>query len=110
MTGTYVNRTRRKGLCGKKYIRFCAGPQSKRYVHQTIAEAMLGRKLREGEVVDHRDGNGLNPAPWNLRVMTVIGNSRKSTPPLLGEIIFCGAAYWKERNPDWIDPLAERAA
>lgn len=106
MTGTYKAHTRTKGkLKGKDYLRFCAGPKRGRYVHQEIAEAMLGRPLREGEAVDHRDGNGLNPACWNLRVMTVLGNSRKRTAPLLGEIIFCGAAYWKERNPGWIDPL-----
>lgn len=86
----------------------CAGPEVDRYVHQLIAEAMMGRELLEHEAVDHRDGNGLNPAPWNLRVMTVIGNSRKKTKPLLGEIIFDGAAFWKAHNPDWVDPVVAR--
>lgn len=105
MAGTYKNRTRARGKRGKEYIRLSAGPLRNKYVHKFVAEAMLGRVLKEDECVDHRDRNGLNPAPWNLRVVTVIGNSRKSTPPLKGEVIFCGGAYWKERNPDWVDPV-----
>lgn len=109
MTGTYKNHTRTRGKeKGKTYVRICAGPEKDTYVHTLVAQAMLGRELQEHECVDHRDANGLNPAPWNLRVVTIIGNSRKKTPPLKGEVIFCGAAYWKERNPEWIDPLGHK--
>ena len=105
MTGTYTHSTRKRGLAGKHYVRICAGTSRGEYAHTLIAEAMLGRELREHECVDHRDGDGLNPQPWNLRVVTIIGNSRKKTPPLKGEVIFDGAQYWKDRNPDWVDPL-----
>ena len=94
-------------MAAKEYIRICAGTERTEYVHTLIAEGMLGRELRADECVDHRDGNGLNPKPWNLRVVTIIGNSRKKSPPLKGEVIFDGARYWKERNPDWVDPLGQ---
>jgi hypothetical protein len=93
--GLHINRTRSQGKRGKRYLRISAGPQRRRYVHQLVAEALLRRPLRPGEAVDHIDGNGLNNAPTNLRVLTVIGNSRKSTPPLLGETICDGRVVWE---------------
>ena len=38
-------------------------------VHRWAAEQKLGRKLKDGEVVHHRDGNKLNNLPNNLYVM-----------------------------------------
>ena len=38
--------------------------------HRRIAEAMIGRPLRAGEVVHHLDGNKLNNAPSNLVVLS----------------------------------------
>ena len=40
-----------------------------RHVHRTVAEKMLGRKLRPGEVVHHKDGNKQNNTPENLLVL-----------------------------------------
>lgn len=37
---------------------------------RVMMEEILGRKLNEGEVVHHIDGNKLNDAPDNLRLMT----------------------------------------
>ena len=37
--------------------------------HRRIAEQMLGRPLRKGEVVHHKDGNKQNNDPRNLLVM-----------------------------------------
>jgi hypothetical protein len=38
------------------------------YVHRWVEENKLGRKLKPGEVVHHRDGNTLNNSPNNLKV------------------------------------------
>lgn len=98
----------RTGFRGKTYLRISAGNCRNKYVHTLIAEAMLGRELTPGECVDHRDDNGLNCRPWNLRVMTIAENTRRrGEPPILGEVIFDGAAWWAQHNPGWIDPLGE---
>ena len=41
-----------------------------RHEHRVVAERMLGRPLRRGEIVHHRDGNKRNNAEENLQVMT----------------------------------------
>ena len=52
----------------KGYIRF---RDSHRFVHRWVAEKhILGRKLKPGEVVHHRDGNPTNSDVDNLEVMT----------------------------------------
>lgn len=38
------------------------------YVHRQVAELKIGRKLRRGEVVHHKDGNPTNNNPDNLEV------------------------------------------
>lgn len=40
-----------------------------RHIHRIVAEAVLGRKLKRGEVVHHIDGNRLNNRPENLLVL-----------------------------------------
>jgi HNH endonuclease len=40
-----------------------------RHAHRVIAERKLGRKLRAGEVVHHKDGNHLNYSPRNIEVL-----------------------------------------
>lgn len=39
-----------------------------RHEHRAVAEKMLGRSLRDGEVVHHMDGNKRNNSPDNLMV------------------------------------------
>lgn len=39
-----------------------------RHTHRIVAEQMLGRPLKEGEVVHHIDGNKQNNSPENLMV------------------------------------------
>jgi hypothetical protein len=49
----------------KGYARFC---DSNIPVHKWVAENKLGRKLRKGEVVHHKDRDKLNNSPDNLHV------------------------------------------
>lgn len=41
-----------------------------RHTHRVVAEQILGRPLKEGEIVHHIDGNKRNNDPSNLMVMT----------------------------------------
>jgi len=55
-------------------------------VHRHVAERKLGRKLKPGEVVHHRDGNKLNNKRGNLAVL-----SRK----------FHSKLHHKKRKGEW---------
>ena len=39
------------------------------HTHRVLAEKMIGRKLKKGEVVHHIDGNHRNNSPENLMVL-----------------------------------------
>lgn len=41
-----------------------------RHEHRVVAEQMLGRPLKRGEIVHHIDGNKHNNVPGNLQVMS----------------------------------------
>ncbi len=41
-----------------------------RHTHRQVAEQILGRSLKPGEVVHHKDGNRRNNAPENLEVFS----------------------------------------
>ena len=56
----------RKTYVNKKGYRQFKG--SGKLVHRWVEEKKLGRKLKPGEVVHHRDGNPLNNSPNNLIV------------------------------------------
>lgn len=40
------------------------------YEHRIVAEQIVGRPLRKGEQVHHRDGDKTNNAPENLEILT----------------------------------------
>lgn len=56
---------KQRGTGKKGYIKWFG-----RHQHRIVAEKMLGRKLRHGEIVHHIDGNGHNNDPRNLVVIT----------------------------------------
>lgn len=57
------------------YLQITAGPLRGVYVHTLVAEAKLGRPLENDETVEHIDGDGLNPRPGNLKVVSRKFNS-----------------------------------
>lgn len=52
------------------------GVHAGRALHVVIGEWVAGRRLRDGEVIHHKDGNKLNNAPSNLQVMTASDHAR----------------------------------
>ena len=56
---------------GRTYAKFYG-----RLQHRLVAEKMLGRKLRDDEVVHHIDGDKRNNGPENLMVMTAAEHGR----------------------------------
>jgi hypothetical protein len=60
----------RGGVSIEKRSGYVYHPAIKRYGHSLIAEKVLGRKLKPGEVVHHLDGNGGNNEHNNLIICT----------------------------------------
>ena len=64
-----VRRRVRLGRLGQRKTR-CYTKTYGRHTHRVVAEKMLGRALRPGEVVHHIDENKLNNRPENLMVFS----------------------------------------
>jgi hypothetical protein len=65
-----------------------------RHEHRVVAEKMLGRSLRRGEIVHHIDGNKHNNNPANLRVMTQSEHIRKHFFPDAEPLCWRGRQLW----------------
>jgi len=56
------------------YLKFTSSPANGehmgKFLHTVVAEWSVGRPLKEGEVVHHKDRNKTNNSPENLQVMT----------------------------------------
>ena len=71
---TYVDR--------RGYFRYCG---SNRLVHRVLMEKELGRKLVEGEIVHHRNGNKLDNRIENLELTTKKEHFKTHVVPILEE-------------------------
>lgn len=61
--------------------------------YRKIAQQQLGRRLKRGELVHHKDGNETNDAPENLQVVTTAKH---------GELHAKMNAFRKRlQTPDW---------
>ena len=59
---------------GKTYIKFLG-----RHLHRVVAEKMIGRVLKPGEVVHHLDGNIRNNCPEKFNSPEITIRTRKNT-------------------------------
>lgn len=87
------------------YPRISAGPCRGIRVHTLVAMGMLGRELREDEVVHHKDENKKNPWPSNLEVWDINHHNAHSAKQ-----------YWflrkmkEDEAIEWKAFMAEQAA
>lgn len=58
------------------YYRITSGKYRGRYLHSVVAEQQLGRKLKDGEEVDHVDGN--RSSTKHLKVMSIGDHAGKT--------------------------------
>lgn len=65
--GVHENQNVRQRLT---YLRISAGPQRHKYVHRLVAEALLRRRLKPWETVDHKNQNSLDCDPPNIQVLS----------------------------------------
>ena len=77
------------------------------YEHRLVASEMVGRPLRDGEIVHHRDGDPLNNSPANLEIVASIGHHymrhrkrqdlrRPDEPSLVVSCeCGCGSRFWR---------------
>ena len=63
--GGLVTGNKKRGTGTKGYIKL-----NQKHEHRVVAEKALGRKLKNGEVVHHKDGNKHNNILENLEVTT----------------------------------------
>ncbi len=63
------------------------GPKGNRhyeYTYRMIMEKHLGRKLKRGEQIHHKDGNSMNNAISNLEIVSMAEHNREDPKHHLG--------------------------
>lgn len=80
----------------KQYAR--RSDRTKAFMHRIILSRMLGRNLKQGEIVDHIDGNGLNNKRSNLRLATYRLNNINRSADSNSTSKYKGVSYIKSRQ------------
>lgn len=70
-------------------------------LHRAVMERMLNRPLERRELVDHKDGNGLNCARGNLRMATTSQNTMNSRMPITNTSGYKGVT-WHKGEKKWV--------
>ncbi len=89
-----IPRARGEGSISRGYLIFGEGGRNRRE-HVLIAEKALGKKLPNGAVVHHADGNSLNNDPDNLVICPNQGYHRL-LHRRLNAFTACGNADWRK--------------
>lgn len=66
---------------GDGYWLVCTN-EGDRLEHRVVMEKQIGRRLREDEIIHHRDGNKDNNDPSNLELMTQSAHARHHAPSM----------------------------
>lgn len=70
-------------------------PEGERLEHRVVAEQILGRRLRRGEIVHHIDRDKTNNSPGNLEVMTQAEHAAHHSK----ELVIANGGHKGEFNP-----------
>lgn len=70
-------------------------------MHRILLERILGRPLGEGEVPDHKDGNGLNNTRENLRLATTQKNNQNLRSLQANATSRYKGVSWDSRRQKW---------
>lgn len=68
--GTIEKRNDGRSMSSHGYVRIFVRGKGYRYEHRLMVEFLLGRKLRKGETVHHKNGDKSDNSPDNLSVMS----------------------------------------
>lgn len=80
----------------------CNGKWAVVLLHRVILSRVLGREIERHEMVDHRDGNGLNNARSNIRLCTNQQNQANSRCPSHNTTGLKGVGRYRERYRAYI--------
>lgn len=70
-------------------------------LHRLVMSRVLGRDLLPSEIVDHRDGDGLNNTRENLRLAERWQNAVNSKTPRHNKSGFKGV-WWRKSTRKWV--------